>query len=259
MGADLAEHYAQEPREDTRLTRSMHGRLEYLRTQELLRRALPQPPAQVLDVGGGTGVHAQWLAADGYNVHVVDVVPDHVEAAATLPGVTAELGDARRLRTPDGSVDVVLLLGPLYHLIDAVDRAQALAEGCRVLRPGGVLAAACISRYVSVIQAGANGRLTPELVPSLEKVIRTGRYDGHLGFMPTYFHTAEEMREEMSATGMQDVAVYGIEGPAWPTLDAVGGENADRYVAAALRCARLVESDPLLVNTSAHLLAIAHR
>lgn len=71
----LMERYAKETSDSTRLTRSPHGRLEYLRTQELLRRTLMSPPARILDVGGGAGVHPQWLAADGYEVHLVDPVP----------------------------------------------------------------------------------------------------------------------------------------------------------------------------------------
>jgi protein-L-isoaspartate O-methyltransferase len=98
MAADLEDHYGLDLVEDSRLTRSPHGRLEYLRTQELIRRWLPRPAVSVLDVGGGTGVHAAWLAADGHTVHVVDPVPSHVEAAASLHGVTAEIGDARRMR-----------------------------------------------------------------------------------------------------------------------------------------------------------------
>lgn len=58
--------------EGSRLTSSADGRLELLRTQELLRRFLPEAPARVLDVGGGTGVHARWLVADGYEVRLVD-------------------------------------------------------------------------------------------------------------------------------------------------------------------------------------------
>ncbi|HEY3008439.1 MAG TPA: hypothetical protein VGJ63_10325 [Micromonosporaceae bacterium] len=38
------------------------GVLELLRTQDILRRVLPSPPGRVLDVGGGTGVYAGWLA-----------------------------------------------------------------------------------------------------------------------------------------------------------------------------------------------------
>ena len=133
--------------EDTRLSGSPDGRLEYLRTRELLGRLLPAPPASVLDVGGGSGVHAAWLAAGGYAVRLVDPVPRHVAAAGALPGVTAALGDARALAEPDAGYDAVLLLGPLYHLLDRADRVRALAEARRVCRPGGLVAAATISRY----------------------------------------------------------------------------------------------------------------
>jgi 2-polyprenyl-3-methyl-5-hydroxy-6-metoxy-1,4-benzoquinol methylase len=182
---DITAHYAH-GREASRLTRSAHGRLELVRTRELVRRVLPPPPARVLDVGGGTGVHAHWLAEDGYPVHVVDPMPLHVETAAALPGVTAEIGDVRSLATPTGSVDVVLLLGPLYHLVSARDRAVALDECRRVLRPGGVIVAAAISRYVSLLEVGTNGRLSGDLAPSVAEVIATGRHDGHLGFVESH-------------------------------------------------------------------------
>jgi SAM-dependent methyltransferase len=93
--------------------------LEFVRTREIILRHLPQRQLRILDVGGGTGVHARWLAEAGHEVVVVDIVPRHVEAANELGAlglsVTAQLGDARRLAHTDGSFDVVLLLGPLYH------------------------------------------------------------------------------------------------------------------------------------------------
>ena len=73
------------------------GGSNWRRTQELLRRELPLPPATVLDVVGGTGIHAAWLAQDGYDVVLVDVVAEHVEQAARLPGMAATVGDARAL------------------------------------------------------------------------------------------------------------------------------------------------------------------
>ncbi len=94
---DLHRFYTPRYGEDERLRRSPHGRLEFARTQELLRRELPLPPATVLDVVGGTGIHAAWLAQDGYDVVLVDVVAEHVEQAARLPGVAATVGDARAL------------------------------------------------------------------------------------------------------------------------------------------------------------------
>ena len=74
--------YYEKGLESERLPRAAAGRLEYLRTREMLSRHLPPPPATVLDVGGGAGVYALPLAREGYSVHLVDPVPLHVEQAA---------------------------------------------------------------------------------------------------------------------------------------------------------------------------------
>ncbi|WP_247702975.1 hypothetical protein [Streptomyces sp. F63] len=60
--------------EAARLQTIATGTLEFARTRELLRRHLPPGPARVLDVGGGPGMHARWLA-DDYTVHVVNPSP----------------------------------------------------------------------------------------------------------------------------------------------------------------------------------------
>jgi SAM-dependent methyltransferase len=136
----VVEHY-ESSREEDRLAIGL-GQLELLRTQEILLRYLPPAPASVLDVGGATGVHARWLAEMGYAIHIVDVTPRHVAAAQAelgALGVTAEVGDARQLPAVDASHDVVLLLGPLYHLQSRDDRLTALREARRVVRPGGEL------------------------------------------------------------------------------------------------------------------------
>src|SRR4051794_13680018 len=109
-------------REEDRLT-AEGAPLELVRTQEILLRYLPPPPAVVLDVGGGPGVYAFWIAERGYTVHLMDPVPLHLEQARARAGnsastalATISLGDARRLEFEIGSADAVLLLGPLYHL-----------------------------------------------------------------------------------------------------------------------------------------------
>jgi hypothetical protein len=124
MTHDFREYYAvgvEEGRVD-------HGgsSLEFERTKELLDRFLPPPPANVLDVGGGPGAYSSWLAQSGYRAHLIDPVPLHVEqagASATRLGLdyTAALGDARELEQDAGSWDVVLMLGPLYHLTERND------------------------------------------------------------------------------------------------------------------------------------------
>src|SRR5215470_3760250 len=162
--ADVAAYYAQGLERD-RLDGGV-GALELARTQLLLERYLPAPPAVVADVGGGPGRYALWLAERGYRVHLVDPVPLHVEQARASsrrrPGAklaSAEVGDARSLDLPEASVDAVLLLGPLYHLRERVDRLQALAEARRVCRAGGVVIAAAISRSASTLDGLRGGYL----------------------------------------------------------------------------------------------------
>lgn len=129
-------YYAELFDEGARLTaRSAQGRVEFERTQQILRAATP-PPARVLDVGGATGIHAAAFAEAGYEVVLVDPVDSHVVQAARYGTFSAEVGDARNLDFADNSFDAVLMAGPLYHLARSEDRLQALRETRRVCRPG---------------------------------------------------------------------------------------------------------------------------
>ncbi|WP_410789707.1 class I SAM-dependent methyltransferase [Kribbella sp. C-35] len=240
--------------EDDRLVVRGHGRLEFLRTQELLRRWLP-PASDVLDVGGATGVHARWLAADGHRVTLVDPVPEHVEQAATVGTFAAEEGDARALQQADASVDVTLLLGPLYHLVDAADRARALAEAVRVTRPGGVVVAAGINRYGGLLEAGSNGTLTEERLPLFLDAFASGSIDGSSGFTVAYFHHADELATELTTAGLTDVEVLGVEGPASNILENAAPGTIETLLPSAVLLARHVESDPNLRAASPHFLA----
>jgi ubiquinone/menaquinone biosynthesis C-methylase UbiE len=129
------------------------GALELLRTKELILRHLPEAPCEVADVGGGPGRYAVWLAELGHRVWLRDVVPLYVEQATVatrhLDAVDVAVGDARKLDLADGSVDVVLLLGPMYHLQVEADRRRALPEAQRIVRPGGLLFVAAISRWAA--------------------------------------------------------------------------------------------------------------
>jgi ubiquinone/menaquinone biosynthesis C-methylase UbiE len=246
--------------EDGRLTRSPHGRLELARTQELLRRHLPGRPATIADIGGGTGVHARWLAADGYQVHLVDPVPDHVQHAGRMEGVTATLGDARALDLADASADATLLLGPLYHLVEAPERAQALREAVRVTRPGGPVFAAAISRYAGLLELAALGQLDEATEHEVVEVMVTGVHQDNLyGFTNAYFHRPDELAAEMGAAGLTDITVYGVEGPTAGALDAAGIDQTERLLPSAVRCAALLETDAAVINASPHFLAVGWR
>jgi hypothetical protein len=103
---------------------------------------------------------------------------------------------------------------------------------------------------------GTNGRLSEDLVPNVAEAIATGHHDGHVGLMESHWHTADELEAEVRAAGFDGVTVFGVEGPAWPTLDAMDDDREIGARDAAIRCARMVERDPLLIHASAHLIAI---
>lgn len=251
--------YGEAADEDSRLRVSADGRMELARTQELLRRFLPPAPARVLDVGGATGIHAEWLVKDGYEVTLVDPVPRHVERAAAI--CSAVLGDARDLREAEDSFDAVQLFGPLYHLPDPVDRAKALSEARRVVKPGGLVAAAAINRYASLFEHVTYAHLHKERIhDSVSKILETAVHDGGRGFTVAYFHRAEELRAELVASGLTDVQVFGIEGPAWSLVKAAeqqpGEGPTEDLIASAMAAARMAEPYPELLAASSHLLAV---
>ena len=143
--------------EQARLS-SVLGQIEYERTQNIISRYIKSPPAKVLDVGGATGRYSCWLAYEGYEVHLVDPVLRHIEQARQASAAQPEtpiasciLGDARQLEFDDEIAEAVLLLGPLYHLLEVQDRDRSLMEAYRVLKPGGHVFAGAISRFASTI------------------------------------------------------------------------------------------------------------
>ncbi|WP_042413957.1 class I SAM-dependent methyltransferase [Streptacidiphilus anmyonensis] len=255
---DIIEFYTDAYDESDRLHRSAAGRAERLRTLELLARHLPPAPARVLDIGGGPGVHAAELAARGYRVTLLDPVPRHVDQASRHGSFTALPGDARALPQDEDSCDAALLLGPLYHLTERSDRIRALREAHRVVRPGGVIMAAVISRHAPLLDLSARGRITTderaqELAAELAE---TGVNDPRSGFTVAYFHTAAELREEWRDAGLGEASLYGIEGPLWPLLVSGLVEDRDDLVATAIRTARVTEQDPEMIASSAHIMAV---
>ena len=272
--ADMLGYYGR-GLEDSRLFQNAAGLLERARTEKLLQRFLPSPPGVVIDVGGGTGHYALWLADRGYEVHLIDPVPLHVEqaqrrsSAATRPLVSIRLGDARSLAMPDSSAAAVLLLGPLYHLTECEDRVSALAEARRVLRPGGVVLAAVISRFASALDGLAKHLFDDPIYQGIvardlaDGQHRNGLRDGTRGqqsyFTTAYLHRPEEIFDELVAAGLQHEATLAIEGPAWLLQDLDAQWDNPERRSTILSLVGMLEAAPSLLGASSHLLAVGRR
>ena len=174
LAPEVSEYY-ERGGEVSRLTTTPDGRLEFLRTQDILRRLLGPSPSTILDIGGATGAHAAWLTADGHQVTLVDPVASQV-AVASANGIQGQVGDARDLPFGNGLFDAALLLGPLYHLLTEADRLRALEEAIRVVRPGGQVVAAAIGRFAPWLDKASKTRLSNDNdEPMLAEAHRTGR------------------------------------------------------------------------------------
>jgi ubiquinone/menaquinone biosynthesis C-methylase UbiE len=265
---DIEAHYLQ-CGESERLANEW-GQLERFRTQAILARHLPSPPAVIFDVGGAAGAYAIPLAKQGYRVHLIDPVQLHLEQArsyAAASGVTLTSitqGDARHLDFPDNSADAVLLLGPLYHLVERSDRLRALVEARRILKPRGVLFAAVISRFASLIDGLSRGFFQdPEFRKIVDADLTHGLHRNPTNnpayFTTAHFHRPEELAAEVSEAGFADIRLLAIEGPAWSAAEFREAWNDTEQRQKLLEFLSRIENEPSLQGASAHLIAVAYR
>lgn len=266
MAGDFAEmqaYYAQDKERD-RLSRDV-GRVEYERTVEVVGRTLPDPPAQVADIGGGPGRYTDWLVGLRHQVVHRDVVEHHVDQVRRRHGdsVDTAVGDARSLDLDDSSVDVVLLLGPLYHLTERTDRVRALQEARRVVRPGGVVHVAAISRWAARLHGMLVSRIH-EVFPVLRETVDEMEAHGEMrkiteaGFTG-FAHRPDDLRDEVRDSGLTLESLVSLEGISFALSDVDERMQDDTDRTLLMETLRATESVPDLLGLGPHLLATARR
>lgn len=262
-------HYYNEGMEQDRLADPRRS-IEFLRTMHILGRHLPPPPAKILDVGGGPGRYALALAEAGYTVTLIDPVPLHLDQAraastkADCPLAEIAEGDARNLgEWPDRSFDAVLLLGPLYHLVKATDRARAWTEACRVTRDGGRVVAVGVSRYYTSWEMLSKNKLDlPGAEALLERHVSSGQHRnpsqdyGQL-WTTAYLHDPDELAAEAAAARCRLIALLAVEGPAKLLPDLAERIQHPVGRGQVMRALERLEYLPTVLGTSEHVLAVA--
>ncbi|MGI8901507.1 MAG: methyltransferase domain-containing protein [Nocardioides sp.] len=190
-------------------------------------RADPRPPAdswapaEVVDIGGGTGGFAVRVAELGHRVAVVDPSPDalatlarRAEESGVADRVTAYQGDLGTLAdlVPAGSIDVVLCHGVLEIVADP---AVALATIAGVLRPGGSLSLLVNQRHAAVFARAMAGHFSQaqallETTPDSRHADPGGRHADPEGRSDQRRFTSEEVTAVLDGAGFDTVALHAV-------------------------------------------------
>lgn len=187
-------------REENRLTTNNARKIEFITTAKILDEYL-EKSCKVLDCAAGTGIYAFYLANKGHEVTATDITPRHIDiineqkAKKHVQMETAVLDATDMSVFEDDSFDVVLNMGPFYHLITENQREKCLSECIRVLKKGGLLVTAYIPRfYVFQYVAMSDENFLDEGLA--KRLIETGvlRHDDEKCFWTdTYYSSKEEM------------------------------------------------------------------
>jgi len=174
------EHYDEQARFDHR-----YNQVEFLTTMRYIEKYLPPLSADaeaaphILEVGAGTGRYSRAIADRGYAVDALELTAHNIEVFRThltpAQNITLAQGDALDLsRYADGTFDMTLVLGPLYHLFTEADKQQCIREALRVTKPGGVIFAAwCIIEMTIYETIFMRRRF------EIDKLIADGKLDPH--------------------------------------------------------------------------------
>lgn len=253
------------------------GLIEFERTKELLLENLPKPPAVIYDIGGGYGEYAWWLASIGYDVHLFDISEKNIEMSSELSKeypecslTAAEVCDARSIDRPDQSADAILLMGPLYHIVEKSERISCLHECNRLLKSSGVLFTAAITPYATLLWAttvfGEKNRLLEEdsFMGMVARELSDGEHikpdhGSYNGIGSSHFHRANELRAELSCGGFDHTRIHGVVGAAWLAPDIDGLWRNPSAKAALMRTVRMMDEHEDIIGLSTHLLGISTR
>jgi S-adenosylmethionine-dependent methyltransferase len=264
MTMPVQDYYNQQA--ETEWRRLERHRMEYAISMRVLETHLPPPPARILDIGGGPGRYSIALAQRGYTVALCDLSPAELRLAeqkAQEAGVRLEgyhnLNALDLSSLPAESFDAVLLMGPLYHLIELAERQQAVAQACQRLKPGGALFASVITRYAPFRDATCPGAdWTRRDPPYTLRMLATGTHDNGDGFTRSHFAHPDELAPLLASAGLQVLGVYGMEcilGSHDEAICQLTGADWDFWVDLIWR----MSPDPSLLGNSDHLMGVGRK
>lgn len=252
------EKYYNKFNEEKRLN-SRHGQVEFTTSMKYIHEYLPDDPhAKILDVGAGTGRYSVALAEEGYDVTAVELVKYNLSILKQKnSSVKAYQGNALKLsRFPEKEFDMVLVFGPMYHLLTTEEKVQALKEAKRVLKDDGImLVAYCMNEY-SILTYGFKQNHILECLEN-GKISEDFRVQPEAEDLYDYVRL-EDMDAYNKAAGLKRIKVISADGPSdymRPVLNAMDDATFEAFIRYHLTvCER-----PELVGAGSHTVDILRK
>ncbi len=208
--------------EKDRLINDNSGKLEYEMTMRILRKHLPKD-AKILDLGGAAGIYSFPLAELGYDVYLADLSEELInQARAQNVNKIKKISSCDIVNAIDLNIykdeefDVVLLFGPLYHLLEEEERKKCLNEVHRVLKKDGMIFASFIPYLAGSIAIIDRYFRHPEQVDvnNLGNVFGSGKFNNlsNKGFQEGYYPTANEIDNLFKECNFNKLKIKSIRG-----------------------------------------------
>ncbi len=257
------EIFYQQASEETRLDKGM-GVFEFERIKTLIDQYLPSSSSTLIDVGGGTGKYAEWLAKKGHHVHLVEPIEKHLQIAQQRSRLlknqfTVVAGEAQNLPFRSNFADLVILHGPLYHLQNKKERLAAIAEAKRVVKNKGIILGFAINNTASTLVGLLNGLLhKPSFFEMCKAELTTGMHNPPDDFpwllAEAFYHSPEQFKEEFASQELRFLNLFAVEGMAWLDKRFFVNLQNPKHKTHLLELLRITESNPSLLAFSPHMM-----
>jgi len=223
-------------KEEDRLTTNNARKIEFTTTVRAFDEIFPTK-GNILDCAAGTGIYSFYYAEKGYNVAATDITPRHIDyinnKLKNLPyQMTTAVQDATNLSDYyDETFDIVLCMGPFYHLVDKQMREKCLSECTRVLKKGGLFIVTYISRFFTFpyVATSDNKYLTSDLANTLINTGVVKHDDPNCFWTDTYYATPEEMEKTFQDASLKIEDHFAQDGISPMLKDKVDSFNEKQF------------------------------
>lgn len=205
--------------EEHRLQSTLARKVEFLTTVESLSSYISEN-TKVIDIGCGAGIYSCYFSRIGAIVSALDIVPKHIDRLRELAikenlSINSYVGNALDLsQFKDSSFDVVLCLGPLYHLTSDEEHNTCIRECIRVVKPGGIIAFAYISPYsvFPCVLRGDISRASSELIHSIVDNKKVLHNESSCFWTDNYYYTPEDIEERLRINNLEIIDHLATDG-----------------------------------------------